>query len=170
VGESGGGWPGTFEDVAAAVDFVRVLARTVPTMDTTRVILVGHSAGGQLALWAASRANGAGAALAQPVPPIRVSGVVSLAGVTDMAAFGAQPGGCNSTIATLLGGSPSDVPERYRAVDPIQRLPIRVPVQLVLGAGDPIVPAAQGEDYARRARSIGDYVTLTSVPGAGQDR
>src|SRR5215212_9588798 len=58
VGNDGGGWPGTFEDVAAAVDHVRDLAVRYPSLDTTRVVLAGHSAGGQLALWAASRRAG----------------------------------------------------------------------------------------------------------------
>jgi acetyl esterase/lipase len=137
VGNEGGGWPGTFDDIARAVDHVRVLAARYPILDTTQVVLVGHSAGGQLALWAASRRPGE---LPATPNPLRVAGVVSLAGITDLAAFGAGAGGCNTAVTPLLGGTPAQVPDRYRAVSPVERVPIGVPVRLVHGMQDPIVP------------------------------
>ncbi len=168
VGDAGGGWPGTFEDVARAVDHLRALAARVPSIDTTRVLLAGHSAGGQLALWAASRRAGGVAGLSGAgVAPLRVAGVVSLAGITDLAAYGASPGSCNSAVTPLLGGAPGAVADRYRAVSPVELVPIGVPAHLVHGAADPIVPPASAERYAARARAAGDRVALTVVDGAG---
>jgi acetyl esterase/lipase len=179
VGDSGGGWPGTFDDVAAAVDHVRDLAGRYPTLDTARVVLAGHSAGGQLALWAASRragdaaigaarSEGGSATGAAPTrAPLRVAGVVSLAGITDMAAYGAGTGSCNSAVTPLLGGTATDVADRYRAVSPVERLPIGVPVTIVHGAADPIVPVAQSRDFEARAKRAGESITVVEVPGAG---
>ena len=83
VGDAGGGWPGTFEDVAAAADYLRTLADRYP-LDRERIIATGHSAGGHLALWLAARAK-----LPATAPgsrdPLAIQGVVSLAGATDLA-------------------------------------------------------------------------------------
>ena len=173
VGDDGGGWPGTFDDIANAVDHVRALAVRYPSLDTARVVLGGHSAGGQLALWAASRRDGdaplAGSTV--PAPPaqhaLRVVGVVSLAGITDLAEYGSASGSCNSAVAPLLGGTVAEVPDRYRAVSPIERLPIGVPVRVVHGASDPIVPLAQSRALVAKSHDRGAVVTLVEVPGAG---
>jgi acetyl esterase/lipase len=174
VGDEGGGWPGTFDDVATAVDHVRVLAGRYPTIDTARVILSGHSAGGQLVLWAASRRPGdprlgpeAVRRSAPTPPPLRVAGIVSLAGITDLAAYGAATGSCNSAVTPLLSGTGPEVPDRYAAVSPMDRLPIGAPVRIVHGAADAIVPLAQSRTFATRAKELGTAVTLVEVPGAG---
>ena len=164
VGEEGGGWPGTFDDVASAVDHVRTLAARYPTLDTTRVILAGHSAGGQLALWAASRK--AGDARSGRTPPLPVAGVVSLAGITDLATY-ASPGGCGSAVVPLMGGTSAEVPDRYRAVSPIERVPLGVPVRIVHGAADPTVPLDQSRTFAERVVAAGGRAVVTEVPGAG---
>ena len=159
-----GGYPATFVDVAAAVDSVRLLARRFPRLDTTRVVLAGHSAGGHLALWAAAREPGDamdGAAVA--AAPLRAAGVVSLAGITDLAGYGAGSGSCNRPVASLLGGTPAEVPARYASASPVRRPP-GVPVRIVHGAADPIVPLAQSEALVRAAP---DRVTLAAVAGAG---
>ena len=159
-----GGFPATFVDVAAAVDSVRMLARRFPHLDTTRVVLVGHSAGGHLAAWAASRERGdalEGSAVA--AAPLRPTGVVSLAGIMDLAAYGAGTGSCNRAVAPLLGGAPADVRDRYTAASPVSDPPT-VPVRIVHGAADPIVPLAQSEALVRAAP---DRTTLVVVPGAG---
>jgi dipeptidyl aminopeptidase/acylaminoacyl peptidase len=153
LGDDGGGWPGTFDDVAAAVDFVPALAEREPRVGAGRVILAGHSAGAQLALWAAARRD--------------VAGVVSLAGITDLAVYGAAAGDCNASVARLVGGGPSEVPERYRAVSPIELLPIGVRLALVHGELDSIVPVAQTENFARRAAASGDEVDVTVITDAG---
>lgn len=158
LGDDGGGWPGTFDDVGAAVDFVRVLAATESRIDLSRVILAGHSAGGQLALWAASRRESTA---------LRAAGVVTLAGITDLAQYGAIPGSCNASVTPLLGGPPSEFPERYRAVSPAERVPVGVPIVLVHGERDPIVPIAQARDFAERAQAAGDAVDVTLITNAG---
>jgi acetyl esterase/lipase len=160
IGDDGGGWPGTFDDVAAAVDFVGTIARSEAAIDISRVIVSGHSAGGQLALWIASRQKRSRA-------PIGVIGVVSLAGITDLAAYGAASGGCNASVTPLLGGRPSEVGERYRAVSPIELLPIGVPLQLVHGALDSIVPVAMAEAFAQKAAAAGDHVDVTTITSGG---
>jgi acetyl esterase/lipase len=157
LGDPGGGWPGTFDDVGAAVDHLRKLASKYPRIDTSRVVLAGHSAGGQLALWAAGRGGNA----------LHVSGVVPLAPITDLATYGAAPGGCNASVTPLMRGTPAQVSERYRAFSPIERLPLKIPVHLVHGDRDNIVPLAQSETYAARATSVGARVDVTVVTAAG---
>lgn len=168
LGDGGGGWPGTFDDVALAVDHVRALAAQFPRLDTTRVVLMGHSAGGQLALWAASRtAADAAGPLHQSGSPLTVAGVVSLAGITDLAQYGATSSGCNGAVTPLMGGDPSTVPDRYRAVSPVARVPLRVPVRLVHGDADPTVPLAQSQDFDARNRAAGGTSETYVVAGAG---
>ena len=164
LGDEGGGWPGTFDDVGSAVDHLRTLAARYAVLDTTRVIIIGHSAGGQLALWATSRKRGD----ANPAAPnpLAAAGVVSLAGITDLAAY-ASPSGCGSAVVPLLGGTAADYPDRYQAVSPIERLPLGVPVHIVHGTDDPTVPLEQSRRFADRARAAGDQVVVTEVPGAG---
>ena len=168
VGDPAGGWPTTFADIATGVDQLRALAATHPRLDTTRFVLVGHSAGGQLALWAASRHRGDmldGTPVA--AAPLRVRGVVSLAGITDLRAYGAARGSCNAAVTPLMGGTPAQVPDRYAAVDPIERAPLGVPLQFVHGAVDPVVPVAQSRTMLARARAAGASAELSLVPGMG---
>ena len=160
VGQEGGGWPGTFEDAAAALDAVAELE----AVDSTRVVTVGHSAGGHLALWLAGRhriaAGAPGAA-----PRVRPCAAVSLAGVADLvrgAAVGLGDGAC----AALLGGSPGERPERYAVASPAALLPLGVLQVLVHGTEDDVVPPAQSRDYADAAAAAGDDVELVEVAGA----
>jgi len=132
VGEAGGGWPGTFDDVRSAIDLLRETDDS--GLDTSRTVLVGHSAGGHLALWAG--ATGAGA-------PLVPRGVIGLAAITDLAAYyTAGGGGCEQSVPQLLGGTPDQLPERYSQVSPVA-LPSPVPVVLLQGTADPIVPPSQ---------------------------
>lgn len=163
VGDAGGGYPGTFEDVSAGADFLQQLAREHP-LDLERVVVVGHSAGGQLALWLAARGDAAHGSQSHSAARLRLRGVVSLAGVTDMRKFGPR---CRGAAAKLLGGTPDEVPDRYKQTSPVELLPARVPQRLVHGAADRIVPVELGREYEAAARKGGGDVELTVVEGAG---
>jgi acetyl esterase/lipase len=133
IGQPGGGWPGTLDDVAAAI---RSVPAALGDAGTAPPVLMGHSAGGQLALWAARRAG--------------VRGVVALAPVADLAeAYQLGLGG--GATGQLLGGGPADVPERYAIADPSANLPIGVPTVVVHGELDRQVPYQLGRDFAERA-------------------
>ncbi len=160
VGQPGGGWPGTLEDAAAAIDRVG----EIDEVDDAHVVSLGHSAGGHLAVWLAARhrlpegSPGAG-------PRVRPCAAVSQAGVLDLARGSADRLG-NGACAALLGGEPAEVPERYAAASPAALLPIGAPVLLVHGAEDDVVPPAQSHDYAAAARASGDVVETIELAGA----
>jgi acetyl esterase/lipase len=137
VGQPGGGWPGTVTDVAAAVDKLAAIALD-HRLDTDDVAVVGHSAGGHLALWVASRPSlPAGASGADPIVTPRLA--VGLAPVADLAAA-ARDGVGNGAVAEFLGGWPPDVPERYAVATPA--IAAGVEVVVVRGSADDVVPAA----------------------------
>ena len=164
VGDPGGGWPGTFQDVAAGVEHLRVMAREY-LLDLDRVVATGHSAGGHLALWLGARTTPDDAIL-RGADPLPLSGVVSLAGVDDLRrAMG--DGVCGDMAAQLIGGTPDEVPDRYALTSPIERLSDVVPQHLVNGARDRIVPLGFGRRYVTAAEQIGAPVTLTVLPDAG---
>ncbi len=165
VGDPGGGWPGTFADAAAAVDHLRLLAGE-HSLDLGRVVAVGHSAGGHLALWLAARHR-----LAQDDPlrghdPLELAGVVALAGIPDLAAY-AAPEGCGAAVPELLGGEPDRVPDRLRRASPIELVPLDTPQILVVGGLDTIVPEDQAAHYAEAAARAGDSVDVRELPEAG---
>lgn len=166
VGDSGGGWPGTFEDVSAGTDYVRTLANTFP-LDVNRVVLVGHSAGGHLALWLAARQNLPTSSPLSSAAPLAVHGVVSLAAISDLRAFSIGSAYCNASVARLLGGTPEQVPERYRHANPIELLPLRVPQRLLHGGLDPLVPPEQSRAFAARSAIQGDDVDVRVISEAG---
>jgi acetyl esterase/lipase len=156
----GGGWPATFTDVAAAIDR---LASVEGALDLRRVAFVGHSAGGQPALWAAGRgrlpAGAPGAA-----PRIEPVAVVSAAGVTDLAqSYLEAPGGA---VGEVMGGGPDRWPERYALADPIAQVPLAIPVLLVHGSDDQTVAVRRSHDYAQAARARGGEVELVEIAGA----
>ncbi|MGI8662223.1 MAG: alpha/beta hydrolase family protein [Acidimicrobiales bacterium] len=158
IGEAGGGWPGTFLDVAAAVDALAEEA----AVDHDRVVSCGHSAGGHLALWIAARsriaAGGPGAN-----PPVRVAAAVSQAGVADLARGWSDALG-GEAVAALMGGSPAALPDRYAAGDPAALLPLGVAQLLVHGEADGNVPVSQSIDYAAKAATAGDDVAVVTFP------
>lgn len=165
VGDEGGGWPATFQDAAAGLAALDDIARE-HRLDRDRVVLVGHSAGGHLALWLAARHN-LPASHPLHAAPARIRGVVSLAGITDLARYAEGTRGCNAAVPLLMGGLPAEQPERYAAASPVRLLPLGVPQRLLHGALDPIVLPAQSADYAARAAARGDEVRLEVIEGAG---
>jgi acetyl esterase/lipase len=164
----GGGWPGTFRDVAQAADHVRQLAASHP-LDTTRVVAIGHSAGAQLGAWLATRRRTDTGSPLYAAHPLTLTGVVALGGVMDMREYQTrQRQTCgNPAIESVLGGLPGAVPERYREVSPIERLPLGVPHVHVAGALDRIAPREVVEAFAERARALGDSVRVVTVPDLG---
>jgi acetyl esterase/lipase len=161
VGSPGGGWTGTFDDLAAALDAVGDLAAPYGA-DPGRTVWVGHSAGGHLALWAAARRR------LPPQSPWYAdrppAGVVSLAGCVSLA-LGAEWGEGDGAVADLLGGLPDQVPERYALADPAALLPLGTPVTLVHGTDDAAVRVEMSREYAARATEAGDQVSLVELAG-----
>ena len=166
--QPGGGWPGTFRDAADAADFVRTLA-TRYVIDTTRIIAAGHSAGGHLALWLATRRTLTAQSPLAGGKPLALRGVVSIAGIADLREFyGREKSTCgNTAVESLLGGAPDDVVYRLRDASPIDRLPLGVPSIHIAGDRDFIAPTFVREAYATAARVKGDSVTIETVPNEG---
>ncbi len=155
-----GGWPATFDDVSAAVDALAQVAGA----DCRRVVTCGHSAGGHLALWAATAR--ATRSAAPDVPhPVRPCAAISLAGVVDLIAA-ARTGLGGGAVEALMGGSPEEQPDRYALGSPREQLPLGVPQVLVHGLADTSVPASLSEDYVARAVALGDEATFVPLPGA----
>ena len=168
LGEPGAGWPGTYLDVGRAVDHLRTLA-PAHRLDLSRVVLVGHSAGGHLAMWAASRGRLAPESDVYQRDPLPVRGVMDLAGPVDMTANvpGYESACGDSVITQLLGGRPADVPAHYADASAVRRLPLGVPQVLVIGEHEGFAPRGVLEVYVRAARTAGDPVRLLVLPGAG---
>jgi len=164
-GDQGGGWPATFLDVAAAIDHLRLLDAP---LDLAIVTYLGHSAGGQLALWAAGRsqlpADAPGGA-----PRIEPVAAVSAAGVNDLAqSWREVPQG---VVGVLMDGGPDERPERYALADPIAQVPLAIPVLLVHGTDDATVSVRRSRNYAAASRASGGDVELIEIPGpAGAHR
>jgi acetyl esterase/lipase len=160
VGEPGGGWPGTFDDIRLAVSVIpgEVAESTGSLVDGRQPILGGHSAGGHLALWAASRLG--------RLESARAGFVVSLAGVCDLADC-YRLGLGNNAAGDLMGGGPDEFPGRYAAADPSAALPVGVPLSLVHGKADNRVPWEQSRDFGERAAASGDQVSSALLPGLG---
>lgn len=159
-----GGWPATFEDIAAGLDALsgRVQQVAGGRLELDRVVTVGHSAGGQLAVWAAARHRlPSGAPGTDPV--VRPIGAVSQAGLLDLVAAARQGLG-GDAVLDLLGGAPDAVPDRYAAASPVALLPLGVPVVCVHGTADDIVPLQQSERYVT---ATGRAAELVTIPGTG---
>jgi acetyl esterase/lipase len=168
VGQPGGGWPGTYIDVGRAVDYLQVLAREYP-LDLRRVVVVGHSAGGHLAMWTAARGHFAQTNALYVANPLPVRGVVDLAGPLDMSAnISGYEGLCrDSVITTLLGGTPTTVPQRYKDVSPIKLVPFGIPQVVILGEHEDFVPRPIADAYVQAATRAGDAVRLIVIPEVG---
>jgi len=145
VGQEGGGWPGTFEDVAAAVDHLAGIEQ----VDTARVATCGHSAGGHLALWLVARHGSTGGVGASP--RVRPIAAVSQAGVCDLERAWREDLG-DGAVEGLLGPL-SDGSERLTVASPAALAPLGVPQLLVHGLKDDIVPVSQSTQYAAQEPS-----------------
>lgn len=165
VGDEGGGWPGTFTDVASGADFIRGIAPTYG-LDLTRVVASGHSAGGQLALWLAARPRIPRSSELYVARPLPIRAVLALAPAADLEGL-SRDGACDNAVNRVMGGTPAALPERYRDASPMQLAPIPVPQTLVLGAHDTSWSPA-GRAYAARAVAAGDtHVRIVEAPDSG---
>ena len=149
VGQRGGGWPGTMDDVrSGALHLNRIAADR--ELDLSHIVIAGHSAGGQLALWLAAR------------NAIAAERVVPLAAVSDLRrAAQLKLGG--GIVERYLGGSPDRVPDRYKSSSPMELLPIAVPQRVIHGERDDIVPFAMSRDFASASKNA----KLIAIPNAG---
>src|SRR5579871_4403402 len=155
VGNEGGAWPGTFADIRAAYQFVLQNAQR-HDLDAERLVIMGHSAGGQLALCLAAH-------------EASVSRVVSLAGVVDLQrAY--QLHLSNDAVVEFLRGTPGEVPDHYREADPMQLSFPRARQWLIHGQADDTVPPALSSDYVaakqKRSGREREDVHLLSISGA----
>lgn len=164
VGNPGGGWPGTFEDVARGADHLRALAREHP-LDLERVVAAGHSAGGHLALWLAGRHGIPRDGALYDAHPLTLQGVLGLAPAADLEFLHAE-GVCDDVVDKLMGGSPETHPERYREGSVVSLVPLDVPQRVVLGRHD-VSWTPVGARYVEAARNAGDAVQSIDAPESG---
>jgi acetyl esterase/lipase len=153
LGNEGGGFPGTFEDVRAGAVHLAMIAKE-RSLDMKRVVATGHSAGGHLVLWLAK----------QGAIPLR--GVVPLAPVADLRKAWELKLSSN-VVEEFLGGSPVQMGERYRTTSPMEMVPLGVKQRVIHGDRDDVVPVTMSRTYAAAARASGDDATLTEPEGAG---
>jgi acetyl esterase/lipase len=153
VGNHGGGWPGTFEDIRNGYRFLSTLAKKY-NLNLAKAAVMGHSAGGELAL-----------CLAGHEPSVKR--VISLAGVVDLQqAFDLHLG--DNAVVGFLGGAPNDVPEHYREADPMQ---LKVPATqwLIHGASDDTVPSYLSRNYTQQKKARAEDVHYLEISTAGHD-
>jgi acetyl esterase/lipase len=153
VGNLGGGWPGTFEDIRSAYRYLPQIAKRYD-LDSTKVLVIGHSAGGQLALCLAAHESS-------------LKRVISLAGVVDLQQAWEQHLS-NNAVVEFLGGKPGEVPDHYREADPMNLAIDHDTTQwLIHGAGDDVVPSHFSRQYAEQKKKLGEDVHYTEISIAG---
>ncbi len=166
VGDEGGGYPNTFKDVQASVDFARALADIYP-LDLENVVVMGHSAGGHLALWLAIQENLAKNSRLYNPNPLPLKGVISLAGITDLTAYDEIGNDCSTAVVKLMGGSATEMDARYYKGSPINLLPANIPIRMIHGDKDDIVPISQSVAFAKKAKAKGDDIQVLTIEGGG---
>lgn len=165
VDRDGGGYPGTFADVAAAADRLAIDGPKLG-LKIDRVVAVGHSAGGHLALWLAGRARLPATSPLRSATPLPIAHVISLGGLPDLAATEASPeNGCGTDIVGRLVGR--DRVDRFADTSVPRLLPLGVPQELIHGRDDRIIPHALATGYLEQARTAGDPVRLQMIADTG---
>ena len=169
LGHPGSGYPGTFLDIANGMDYLRRIA-DADKLDLSHVIIIGHSAGGHLGLWAAARARINPASPLYGDNPLAVKAVVTLAGINDLAAYrdhGPSACGGPETIDRLIDTQGRPDQDIYADTSPAALLPLGVEQVIVSGSLDPLVPARFGSDYGTAAKTAGDRVKIQEIANAG---
>jgi acetyl esterase/lipase len=166
IGNPGGGWPGTLQDINLATRNIQQTMSTDTRFDQARTAIIGHSAGGHLALWLIGNHRvRIGSPLHIPQKRIITSGI-SLAGLVDLRLAWKQKLG-HGIVTRLIGGTPDEHPDRYDAGSPIELLPTGGNQVLVHGTADEIVPISQSEAFVERAEELGDRPVLVKLQGVG---
>lgn len=165
LGDDGAGWPGTFKDWGLAVDHLRVLAKSEP-LDLTRVIAVGHSAGGHAALWLAARPGLPTTSKLRGDDPLPIRTAVDIDGPPDLRPYvGPVADICGAPVITdLMDGEPAAQPDRYREGNPAERLPLHA-LQLLVSAK--LLSPEAARAYATAARAAGDRVEILELLDTG---
>lgn len=160
---NGGDWPNLLSDVALAYDTLALAAERFP-LDLQRVVVCGHSAGGQLALWLAARPRLPAEWRATQAIPIR--GVLALAPIVDLAASIAEKI-CTGNALNMVGGTAAEYADRYQLASPLHQLPIGVRQIILYGAHDEIVPPSHAAAYIAKAYACGEDLRFHVLPWAG---
>jgi acetyl esterase/lipase len=168
IGQPGSGWPGTYLDVGHAIDYLRTIASQY-RLDLSHTAVLGHSAGGHLAMWAGMRHRIPPASPLYIADPLPLRGVINLAGTIDMSAnIAHMEEKCRGPVVTnLMGGTLATVPDRYQTVSAQTVLPLGVTQILIWGDQEDFVPQPLVEQYVAAAARSGDRARLILVPGAG---
>lgn len=161
IGSPGGCWPGTFEDVGAGFDALGELSER-HGLNVRRTAVLGHSAGGHLALWCAARGRLPGSS--GLAPRLRPAAAVALAGIGDLQEAAHRRLSQDAAVE-LMGGWPSQAEASYRMASPAALLPLGVPQVLVHGTADTHVPFELSEGYWKAARTAGDDCELIRLEG-----
>ncbi|MFF2878120.1 alpha/beta hydrolase family protein [Gottfriedia sp. NPDC057991] len=173
VGNIGGAYPGTLNDVANATDFLVTIAEQY-SLDLTKVVAMGHSAGGQLAFWLAGRNRlQEDSILKTSSDPLLPKGVVSLGGIIHLELMNnlinykqqmVKNMKIDNPVTDFVGGTPNEVPERYAEVSPVRLLPLNIPQILIHGDLDVNVPVKLSAIYKELAEKAGDQVKMITFP------
>jgi acetyl esterase/lipase len=159
IGADGGGWHGTLDDAIASINHLVLLKEKYDLLDLSKIIIVGHSAGGHLAVWCAKQVE---SAIAGSVSSIKPYAVVGLAPIIDIEkAFIAGTG--NNAVSALLNSSPSEHTERYTLYSPIRMLPIGVRQLIIHGNRDEYLPVEWSRDYVTSSRDAGDSIDYIEI-------
>jgi dipeptidyl aminopeptidase/acylaminoacyl peptidase len=166
IGDAGGGWPGTFQDISLASYKIPEILNSDPRVDMTRALVMGHSAGGHLALWLVSRHKILKTSTLHEDRKSLFTTAVSLAGVSDLRTAWKQKLG-HGIVTRLIGGSPDQHPDRYDAGSPIELLPNGSRQVLIHGSADDTVPVSQSEQFMQKAEQLDDDCQLVKLEGIG---
>ncbi len=165
IGDYGGGYPGTLLDTALATEYVSIHA-SKHNLDLKRVVTIGHSAGGHLALWLAARGKIPAGDTLYTGKPLPLRAAISLAGVADLRR-GWEMGLGGGAVEKLIGGKRDEMLARFATASPAELLPLGIKQILIHGTADDRVPYEISQAYQSLATSRGDDVTLVTLPDAG---